>query len=347
MVCFREGWAAGTAAWVVVLGLVCESALGREVKLVIRPQKASAEVGKYSLLPPQASLTEGDAVPLYDKAIKSLPGKASDDQVQQYLKMPIDKLPTDQVGQALKPYVESFKCAAQAANYQRGKWSAWGRETLTVKTAECHRLAYAVQLWARDEIAQDSHEGAILALQIGFGMARHLVQAQTLVLCTRGMSTASMMCREIEQYVQMEDAPNLYAALDVLPRPFFADMEKVVEKEEKESPSKPPAGLTAAQFEKDLKLAKTSRDYVRVMAKRLDRDLAALQCVEAVRSYAPSHGGQLPQNLAEVTAVSVPEDPMSGAAFRYTRTGATAVLESPAPPGDERGGLRYEITVKN
>jgi hypothetical protein len=69
---------------------------------------------------------------------------------------------------------------------------------------------------------------------------------------------------------------------------------------------------------------------------------------EAIRSYAASHDGQLPQTLAEVTEVPVPKDPMSGAAFRYTRTGAGAVLEPTAPDdSDAKGIIRCEITVKN
>ncbi len=106
--------------------------------------------------------------------------------------------------------------------------------------------------------------------------------------------------------------------------------------------------MTRAQFEKDLERAIASRDRVRILAKRLDVNVAALQCVEAIRSYAASHGGQLPQTLAEITEVSVPKDPMSGAAFRYSRTGAAAVLESATPPGgDAKDVTRYEITVKN
>jgi hypothetical protein len=336
MVCIREGWAAGATAWVIVLGLVCESALGREVKLVVRPQKVSAEAGKYALLPPPASLTDGDAVPLYDKATKMLPGKANDDQVQQYLKMPIDKLPADQAEQTLKSYIESLKCAARAVKCRECRWSVAEFETVAAKSGEYRRLAYAIQLWARDEIAQDNQEGAILALQTGFGMARHLVQAPSALLFGRGTTMAGVLCREIEQYVQMEDAPNLYAALAALPRPFFADVEKVIESETKAFPSKPPAGVTPAQLESELKLKAQSYDQWRAMAKRLERDLAALQCIEAIRSYAASHKGQLPQTLAEITEVSVPKDPISGEAFRYAGTGATAVLESPAPPGGEK-----------
>jgi hypothetical protein len=336
------------AACAIFSIVVCTSALGRDVKLTIYPQKASAEPGKYSLLPAPASLTDGDAVPLYDKAIKMLPDKKSNDQVQQYLKVEIDKLPADQVEQTLKPYIESFKYAVQAGKCRECKWQAWKRETLTVKVEDCHKLANAIQLWARDEIAQGGHEGAILALQTAFGMARHFVQAPDMVVCLRGASTANMMCREIEQYVQTEEAPNLYAALAALPRPFFANVEKVIEAEIKAFPSKPPAGVTPTQFESQRKLSKVSQDQWRAMAKRLDSDLAALQCVEAIRSFAASHGRQLPQALSDITEVSVPKDPTTGASFRYTRTGATAVLETTAPAaGNEKDVLRYEIVVKN
>jgi hypothetical protein len=110
MVRLREIRTVGVVAWVVVLSLITQTAVGRDVKLVIYPQKVSAEAGKYSLLLPPAALTEGDAVPLYEKAVKALPDKKSDDQVEQYVKIPVDKLPGDQVEQALKPYIESLKC---------------------------------------------------------------------------------------------------------------------------------------------------------------------------------------------------------------------------------------------
>ncbi|HSW01983.1 MAG TPA: hypothetical protein VLI39_17585 [Sedimentisphaerales bacterium] len=91
-----------------------------------------------------------------------------------------------------------------------------------------------------------------------------------------------------------------------------------------------------------------AHDRCRVIVKRFETNLAALQCVEAIRSYAASHAGRLPQTLAEITEVSVPQDAMIGGPFRYTCTGSTAVLESSLPPGgDEKDRTRYEITVKN
>jgi len=336
MVCVRERWAAGIAAWAVVLGLVCESAPGREAKLVICPQKASAEAGKYVLLPPAASLTDGEAAALYGKAVKLLPGKAAAEQVQQYLQMPIDKLPADQAEQALKQYRESLRCAAQAVKCRQCNWSAGESEEEEVASLKaCRELAYSIRLWARLEVSRGAYEGAILALQTGFGMARHMGQTPSTMGFLHGVSVAAVMTREVEQWVQMDGAPNLYAALAALPRPFV-DAEKCIEGE---------TGATSSLLPAE---SKAIYDPLLVLGKRSDRALAVLQSVEAIRSYAASHNGQLPQALADITEVSVPKDPISGEAFRYSRTGVTAVLESPAPPGGEKKQeLRYEITIKN
>jgi hypothetical protein len=336
MVGVRERWAVGIAAWAAVLGLICASALGREAKLVLCPQKAAAEAGKYALLPPAASLTDGDAAALYEKAVKLLPGKAAAEQVQQYLQMPIEELPKDQAQQVLKQYLESLRCATQAAKCRQCNWSAEESEAEEVASLKALReLTFGIRLWARLEVSRGEYEGAILALQTGLGMARHMGQTPRKMGFLFGCGAAAAMSREVEQWVQMDGAPNLYAALAALPKPL-ADAEKFIQTETGALPSELPAE------------SKAHYDPLLVLGKRLERDLAALQLVEAIRSYATAHKGQLPQALAEITEVSVPKDPMSGAAFRYARTGATAVLESPARPGGEkREELRYEITVKN
>ena len=78
------------------------------MKLVICPQKASAEAGKYALLPPQASLTEGDAFSLYEKAAKALPADTDWNQVHDWLAMPLDQLPQQEVQAMLERLRESL-----------------------------------------------------------------------------------------------------------------------------------------------------------------------------------------------------------------------------------------------
>jgi hypothetical protein len=348
MVRVRESTRAGAAVGLVLLGLMCGPAAGRDVKLAIRPQKISAEAGKYSLLPPPASLRDGDAVPLYEKAVKALPDKKNDDQVQQYLKMPIEQLPADQVEQVLQAYVESLKSVAQAVRCRDCKWPAQELTGVMSNLSEYRRVAYAVRLWVRSEIAQENYEGALLAMQIGFGMSRHLVQAPTLVQFLVGQAVAAMMSTEVGAFLDAGEAPSLHAALAVLPKPF-ADVEKAIDRENKSLPSEPPAGEVARQlFENALKLKAQSYRKMRASAKHLDRDLTVWQCLEAIRLYAGAHSGRLPQTLTDIKEITVPKDPVTGEAFRYTCTGATAVLESPAAPGgEEKDAVRCEITIKN
>jgi hypothetical protein len=81
---------------------------------------------------------------------------------------------------------------------------------------------------------------------------------------------------------------------------------------------------------------------------RVDRKIAALRCVEALRLYAAAHGGKLPARLDEITEVPVPHDPQTGKPFEYRPDGKRATLSGP-PPAGEKGHagntLRYELTL--
>lgn len=344
----RESLMVGAVIWVAVLSLVGQTALGRDVRLVVRPQKIPAEGGKYVLLPPPALLTDGDAVPLYEKAIKTLPPDTDWVQIDGWLAMPLGQLPQQEVRVVLERQRESLDSVARAARCRECKWPKLTTEAVMANLAQYRRLGFAVRLRTRYEIARGNHDGAILVMQTGFGMGRHLAQAPTLIQFIVGVAIAGMMRTEVEEFVQAGEAPNLYVALAALPKPF-ADVEKAIDSENKVMPSEPPAGGVAREmFESTLKLRAQSDNKTRATAKRLDRDLALWQCLEAIRSHAGVHSGQLPQTLADIKEVSIPKDPVTGEVFRYTRTGTTAVLESPAPAGgDKKDELRYEITVKN
>lgn len=80
---------------------------------------------------------------------------------------------------------------------------------------------------------------------------------------------------------------------------------------------------------------------------RLERKLAALRAIEALRMHAAAHGGKLPDKLDEVTIVPVPLDPGTGKPFEYQRDGQTAILISRIPGEDlDKTGLRYRLTVR-
>jgi hypothetical protein len=78
---------------------------------------------------------------------------------------------------------------------------------------------------------------------------------------------------------------------------------------------------------------------------RLERDMAALRVIEALRMYAADHDGQLPSRLADIEEVPVPTNPATGKPFVYRLDGAKAILE--LPPSDQLNGgnCRYEIQI--
>jgi hypothetical protein len=82
---------------------------------------------------------------------------------------------------------------------------------------------------------------------------------------------------------------------------------------------------------------------------RLDQRIALLRHVEALRLYAAAHGGRLPEKLADVTEVPLPDDPFTGKPFHYHLDSTTAHLRGSSPRGEEKNpafNIHYEISVQ-
>jgi hypothetical protein len=79
-----------------------------------------------------------------------------------------------------------------------------------------------------------------------------------------------------------------------------------------------------------------------------DRKIASLAIIEAIRIYAAAHDGRLPEKLADITEVPIPNDPTRDEPFSYHREGDAAILESLLPPAAELPlmELRYRIEMK-
>jgi hypothetical protein len=80
---------------------------------------------------------------------------------------------------------------------------------------------------------------------------------------------------------------------------------------------------------------------------RLERNLAALRVVEALRLYAAAHDGKLPAKLSDITEVPLPDDPGTGKPFDYKLDGDTATVTSDVP-GDPVpvNGIRFRVTLR-
>jgi hypothetical protein len=81
---------------------------------------------------------------------------------------------------------------------------------------------------------------------------------------------------------------------------------------------------------------------------RIDRKIAALRCIEAIRLYVGGHDGKLPAALNDLTEVPIPVDPVTGKDFEYKVDDGKAVLSAPPPPGEKPNSgnhLKYELTL--
>jgi hypothetical protein len=311
------------------------------VTLTVSPIKSSESEDKIRLLPKAEDLTDADAVRLYEKAVQLMPRNIKQDQIREWLKLPPEQLPRQQAEEMVQKYLESLKFVFQATKCKQCNWPEWKPGEQPPSFNEYRELAFVIQLWARLEISRGGYDGALLAMQAGFAMARQLGEGPTIIQGLVGTAVAALMCREVEYFVQAKDAPNLHAALADLPRPFI-DVEKAIEKER--GNLKDYNVLVRRQFEKQLDPA---YDRTRLISKRLSNNLNGLQCLEAIRHYASMHDGQLPEALSDISDVEVPNDLMSGKAFQYRRTVDGAELQSAIPEG---GGpedtVHYAIMIR-
>jgi hypothetical protein len=81
---------------------------------------------------------------------------------------------------------------------------------------------------------------------------------------------------------------------------------------------------------------------------RVERRIASLRAVEAVRLQAANDGGKLPAKLAEVTVVPVPTDPATGQPFEYIAERNQFTINVPPPPGDkadQHNHWKYVVTM--
>jgi hypothetical protein len=79
------------------------------------------------------------------------------------------------------------------------------------------------------------------------------------------------------------------------------------------------------------------------------RRIDALRSVEAIRHYAATHAGKLPETLDQITDTPIPLDGLTGKPFQYERsTDDAAVISAPgiATPTGQYPGLGYRLVLK-
>lgn len=331
----------------LILSIIAAPAYSRRfesgpLEMKVNPAEAPESAEKYSLLPKADKLTDADAVPLYNKAVEAMAGgRKQQEQIRQWLDLPPEQLPQEQVEAMIQENLESLKLVARAARCKQCNWPKWKPGTNPPNQSGHRNLSFLVRLWARLEIARGQYDSALLAMQTGFGMAKHIGEGPTTIQALVGIAIGATMFREVELFIKGEDSPNLYRALADLPRPFI-DVTKAIESEK--------GNLNAfnyllrKQMEKQLKPA---HDRMLLIQKRFGNNLNVIQCVEAIRHYAATHDGELPEKLSDIKDLELPKDVFTDKTFEYRRTDRGAVVQSAMPEGGDAVDMtRYEVIVK-
>jgi len=320
-----------TITFFLILSFAAVAAYSEPLELKLYPAKILEPAQTYRLVVPADKQKDADALPLYEQAIQLMPKDVDKKQISAWMDLPLEQFPQEQAEAVIQKYIESLRLVARASRCKNCNWPEW-KPGMEVPNLSGYRdIAFVIRLWARLEISRGQYESALAAMQTAFGTARHLGQAPTTTQTTAGVVVAGLTCREIEKFVQGKNFPNLYAALADLPKPFV-NIEISIENEKRLF------GLVSDN---------AGFDRMRLMARRLDNHVNALQVVEAMRHYAATNDGQLPLTLSDIKDRKIPNDLMSGKAFQYSRTAKGATLRSVIPKnGDERDAVNYEIVIR-
>lgn len=335
-----------TFIYVGVVFLAALTAEARTVELTLYPARAPEFAEQRQLVPKAEQQIDSDAYPLYQKAIQSLPQDYDRGKIDRWRNMPLKDLPTEDVKSVLQKVGPSLELLRQASlckecNFPAVK-SGRAKDKLMKDLSKYRQFAFVLAVQARLQIAGNQYDDATDTIRTGFAMARHVGDTVVLVQGLSGVATAALMCGQIEQLIQAPDAPSLYWGLQSLPRPLV-DLNKAIQSETSGLKTYEKNPLARRELANKLEPA---HERARLVMKRLDRDVTALQCVEALRLYAGSHSGELPDELSDVTEVQIPDNPATQKPFVYRRTDEEAVLEGPDPEGTPGARvLRYELKV--
>jgi tetratricopeptide (TPR) repeat protein len=274
-----------------------------------------------------------------------LPQDYQPKQFSDWRSLPPDQLPVEQVESAIKKLEPTLDSISLAARCKQCNWPfikpEQAQQQLMDDLSKYRQFAFILDVQAKLQIAQGRYDQARETLKTSLAMAKHLGDAPTLIQGMVGISIAALNQSRIEQWIQSDNAPNLYWALEDLPQPLV-DVTKAIKIETDNL--KNYNILMRKAFEQQLKPA---HDRVRIQMSYVDRKIAALQCIEALRLYAGSHDGKFPQMLSDVTDIKTPVDPVTKKQFSYKSTGSEAVLELEGTEGSEgRDAVRYELKLK-
>jgi hypothetical protein len=208
--------------------------------LTVSPAPAPVPTLKYRLFPSSSERKEGNAVPMYLRFAHERSDaykKLVREKPAEWNKLPLDKLPLDEVKPFLDGYKYNFRQLDLGARRKTAEWN-YSLDTgdpislLLPDAQEMRMQAPLLVLKARVEILERRYADAVRTLETGFSFSQQVGDGLFLIQSLVGLACANQFADCLLDLEERPDAPNLYWALTVLPRPLI-DLRKANEFEQK------------------------------------------------------------------------------------------------------------------
>jgi hypothetical protein len=146
-------------------------------------------------------------------------------QCAQWLELPLDELPVDEVKGVLQTQAAALLELRKATLHERCDWEipirAEGTGAMLPHLSEMRSAARLLTLDIRLSIRQGRFADAIERLRAGFTIARHIGDSTLLIEGLVGVAITQQMLAAVEELIQQPGAPNLYWALTDLPPAYL------------------------------------------------------------------------------------------------------------------------------
>jgi len=271
----------------------------QELQLVVHPAPEPRPALRYRLLPPPAEQIAGNAAVYYGKATAQqhyfFADRELDERFWQWSDLPLEDLRKQ--GPASAPRIPDsiWSLLKRAALCKYCDWQVPPDASPTVldqvapELQQARSFARRLRTRARRQILEGDLDGAIETLQVTYALARHLSTGETIFHPLVACSISLTAFHTVVDLMQQPNAPNLYWALTVLPRPFI-DVRAALEHEAHTIYRLFPQLLEASRHDGDT-------DYWNRQLHAISRHLASISQTDS-NSYCPSRTDLLLRILA-------------------------------------------------
>jgi hypothetical protein len=198
------------------------------VRLRVQPMAAPTPVLRYQLLPEMRELSPGNPIQGYLVCFMEQNhfyyDKTEVDNREKWQTAPLKDLPLKE----LHDYGGiRLRGADYAARLDKPDWQILlplrrdGFYTLLPDVQQMRKLAAALKVRFRSEIAERRFDDALGTAKTMFAMARHLGEHPTFIGDLVAVAVGSLAIGPVDEMIQQPGCPNLYWALTDLPAPFI------------------------------------------------------------------------------------------------------------------------------